>query len=505
MRISFSEYALPSTDVLVVFVLKGGELSPSAKKADRKSSGAIKRALAASRFEGNKGQLLEIMAPHRIGVERLILAGLGAVQDVNRLAVEAAAGAVVKRLMLSGAKTVTFACDTIRKSPVNATAIAAHAAYGAKLASYRFDKYKTKDQEKDNGEPSLGKANITVTGAAAARRAFASLDKIADGVFMTRDLVTEPGNVLFPQSFAKACRELEDLGVEVDVMNEARLRRLGMNALLGVSQGSSNEAQVVVMRWTGTGPRSKPIAFVGKGVTFDSGGISLKPAGGMEEMKWDMGGAGAVTGVMKALAGRKAKVNAVGVIGLVENMPSGSAQRPGDVVASMSGQTIEVINTDAEGRLVLADVLWYTKEHLKPQAIVDLATLTGAMIIALGHEHAGVFANDDQLAEQLLAAGQTEGEKLWRMPVDDAYDKDIQSAIADMKNTGAGRSAGSIAAAMFLKRFVGDLPWAHIDIAGVAWSSKERPTVPKGGTGFGVRLLDRLVQDHYEKGRRKAR
>jgi leucyl aminopeptidase len=278
------------------------------------------------------------------------------------------------------------------------------------------------------------------------------------------------------------------------------MRKLGMNALLGVGQGSDRESQLVVMRWNGLPAARKkpPVAFVGKGVTFDTGGISIKPAAGMEEMKWDMGGAGAVIGTMMALAGRKAKVNAVGVVGLVENMPSGTAQRPGDVVRSMSGQTIEVINTDAEGRLVLADALWYTHHRFKPQIMIDLATLTGAIMVALGQLHAGLFANNDQLAERLLAAGRAEGELLWRMPLAEGYDKIINSDIADMKNVG-NRYGGSITAAQFLQRFVDDTPWAHLDIAGMAWSDKDAPTVPKGATGYGIRVLSRLVQQHYEE------
>jgi leucyl aminopeptidase len=280
------------------------------------------------------------------------------------------------------------------------------------------------------------------------------------------------------------------------------MTRLGFGALLGVAQGSANEPRMVVMQWNGAGNgrkrgNSKPVAFIGKGVTFDTGGISIKPAGGMEEMKWDMAGAGTVVGLMAALAGRKAKVDAVGLVGLVENMPSGTAQRPGDVVKSYSGQTIEVINTDAEGRLVLADVIWYCQQKFDPRFMVDLATLTGAMVVALGHEYGGMFSNDDALAQKLSAAGQATGEKVWRFPLDEAYDQLIKSDIADMKNIG-GRPAGSISAAQFIKRFVNDKPWAHLDIAGMAWSHKDAPCVPKGATAFGVRLLDRLVAEHYE-------
>jgi len=320
---------------------------------------------------------------------------------------------------------------------------------------------------------------------------------VVEGVYLTRDVVTEPPNVLYPETLAARCKELEELGVVVEILNEKKMAKLGMGALLGVGQGSVRESFLVTMRWDG-GPKNKaPVAFVGKGVTFDTGGISLKPGPGMEEMKWDMGGSGTVLGLMKALAGRKAKVNAVGVVGLVENMPDGNAQRPGDVVTSMSGQTIEIHNTDAEGRLVLADALWYTQQEFKPQAMIDLATLTGAILIALGNEYAGLFSNDDTLSAQLISAGQASGEPVWRMPLGDAYDKLLNSDCADMKNIG-GRNAGSITAAQFLQRFVKDTTWAHLDIAGMAWSSKDRPTVPKGATGYGVRLLDRFVSDVYE-------
>jgi leucyl aminopeptidase len=328
------------------------------------------------------------------------------------------------------------------------------------------------------------------------------LDKVADGIFFTRDLVSEPPNVLYPETLARHARSLAKLGVKVEVLGIAQMKKLGMGALLGVGQGSVRESRLVVMRWDGGGRRgpgraSAPIAFIGKGVTFDTGGISIKPAANMGDMKWDMGGSAVVIGLMKALAGRKAKVNAVGVVGLVENMPDGNAQRPGDIVTSMSGQTIEVLNTDAEGRLVLADALWYCKERFKPKFMIDLATLTGAIIIALGHETAGMFSNNDVLAGRLAAAGKAVREPVWRLPLGEDYDKALKSTIADMRNIG-GRAAGSITAAQFLQRFVGKVPWVHLDIAGVAWSEKEAPTAPRGGTGFGVRLLDRLVADHYE-------
>ena len=394
---------------------------------------------------------------------------------------------------------MAVAVDPIKDAKPDAATMAAEMAYGAMLASYRFDKYRTK--EKETTKPSLKTITFHVGNFTAARKTYRGLGKILDGVFFTRDLVSEPANVIYPDSLAKQARSLEKLGVKVEVMGESRLKSLGAGALLAVGQGSARESKMVIMRWMGA-PKSKgkaaaPIAFIGKGVTFDSGGISIKPSAGMEDMKWDMGGAGVVIGLMRALAGRKAKVDVIGAVGLVENMPSSTAQRPGDVVTSMSGQTIEVVNTDAEGRLVLGDVLWYCKERFKPKMMINLATLTGAIIVALGNEQAGLFSNNDRLAQYITEAGKAVGEPVWRMPLGDAYDKMINSDIADIKNVG-GRGGGSITAAQFLKRFVDKTPWAHIDIAGVTWSKKDMPTVPKGGTGFGVRLLDALVAKRYE-------
>jgi leucyl aminopeptidase len=389
--------------------------------------------------------------------------------------------------------------DTIKEAGISPAEFAANAAYGALLRSYRFDKYKTK--QKDEDKPKLGTVCMMTSDAAKARKAFGPMSKIAEGVFFTRDLVSEPANILYPISFAARAKALAKLSVKLQVLDQKQMEKLGMGALLGVAQGSANAPRIVAMRWDGApGAKNKaPIAFVGKGVTFDTGGISIKHAGGMEDMKWDMAGAGVVAGLMHALAARKAKVNAVGVIGLVENMPSSTAQRPGDVVTTMSGQTIEVINTDAEGRLVLADALWWCQKTHKPHTMIDLATLTGAIIVSLGHHHAGIFANDDKLAEQLSAAGKATGEAVWRLPLGDAYDRQVRSNIADMKNVG-GRDAGSITAAQILQRFVQEgVAWAHIDIAGVAWSNSDTSTVPKGGTAFGVRLLDRLVADNYEQ------
>jgi leucyl aminopeptidase len=316
-------------------------------------------------------------------------------------------------------------------------------------------------------------------------------------VLLTLDLVNEQSNFLYPEEFAKRAKALTKVGVKVEVLGEAQMKKLGMGSLLGVGQGSTRESQLVVMRWSGGKAGDKPVAFVGKGVCFDTGGISLKPPAGMEDMKGDMGGAACVTGLLYALAARKARVNAVGVIGVVENMPDGNAQRPGDIVTSMSGQTIEVINTDAEGRLVLADALWYTAKRFQPKFMIDLATLTGAIMIALGKEYAGLFSNDDTLSKQLATAGEAENEKVWRMPMGPTYDKQINSQFADMKNTG-GREAGSITAAQFLKRFVATSKWAHLDIAGTAMASPQSAINHSWGSGWGVRLLNRLVSDNYE-------
>ena len=427
----------------------------------------------------------------------MLLVGLGKAEAVDAAAAQAFGGTVVAQLAGAGDSLATVLVDEIAGAGVSAAEFAANAALGAQLRGYRFDKYLTREKKED--KPSLKKVALALDGHSAAKDAFASLAKVADGVLFARDVVSEPANVINPETLAEQARKLAEVGVDVEVLGEKQMRKLGMGALLGVGQGSAKESQLVIMRWMGAkNEDAAPVAFVGKGVTFDSGGISIKPGHGMEEMKWDMAGAAAVIGVMRALAGRQAAVNAVGVVGLVENMPSGTAQRPGDVVTSMSGQTIEVINTDAEGRLVLADALWYTNDRFKPCAIVDLATLTGAIVISLGNEYAGLFASDDSLAERIAAAGKAVGEPVWRLPMGDAYDKQLKSEIADMKNVG-GREGGSITAAQFLKRFVGDVPWAHVDIAGMAWTKKDLPVCPKGATGFGTRLLDRLVADYFEE------
>ena len=488
MKINFAESAMPKTGAVVVGVHEKGNLGASARLLDGVAKGALRRAVQNSKFLGKSGEMLSVIAPAGMSLTRVTLAGLG--KRVDELESQNLGGRLAAYLEQAGEEIAAVLVDDSDGSPS-----APDIALGARLRSYRFDKYRAKERKEK--KPRLMTLTVHVKGATQARRAFASLDKVAEGVALTRDLVSEPPNVLFPKSFAAEVRKLNRLGIKVDILGERKMRELHMRTLLAVGQGSEHESQLAVMHWNGA-PKSKtPIAFVGKGVCFDSGGLSLKPAGAMEQMKWDMGGAGVVTGLMKALAGRKAKVNAVGVIGLVENMPSGGAVRPGDVITSMSGQTIEVLNTDAEGRLVLADALWYTQARFKPKFMVDLATLTGAMIVSLGHEFAGVFSNNDDLAGNLIAAGTATGERLWRLPLDKAYDKKLDCDIADMKNID-GRDAGSITAAQFLQRFVNDVPWAHLDIAGVTWSSKNAPTVPRGGTGFGVRLLDRMVRDNYE-------
>jgi leucyl aminopeptidase len=494
MKIAFSEIAVPRTGALVVGVLEDRVLTRSGAALDKRSGGALGRAMKSSRFTGAKGQFLELLQPAGLRLGRILLAGLGKVAEIDDLRMQALGGSAVARLNRGGEKTAFIAVDGVRGMKIKAPAAAAHVAFGARLGSYRFDRYRTK--QKADKKPTLSALTVMVKDLSGARQAHRPLAKLAEGVAFTRDLVSEPANVIYPASLAAQARTLKKLGVSVEVLGEARMRKLGMGALLGVAQGSANPPQLVVMRWSGG--RGRPVAFVGKGVTFDSGGISIKPSGGMEDMKWDMGGAGVVIGLMRALAGRKAKLNAVGVVGLVENLPSATAQRPGDVVTTMSGQTIEVINTDAEGRLVLADALYYTQTRFKPKAMIDLATLTGAIIVALGHQHAGILSNDDDLADAIAAAGTAVGERVWRLPLDASYDDDIKSDIADMHNVGRGRSAGSIAGAKLLEQFVGKVPWAHLDIAGVTWSKAAKPTVPKGGTGFGVRLLDRLVADRFE-------
>jgi leucyl aminopeptidase len=453
--------------------------------------------MAANKFSGKADETLTIVAPGGVDLNHILLIGLGKPDQITDITVQDAGGAIVAALGKNAAE-VSVLVEDLPGSNLAPSQIAAEIAFGALLRSYRFDKYRTK--EKPESKPALQTVSLLTSDPAAAEKIFEQREAVAGGIFLTRDVVSEPANIIYPRTFADRCRELTELGVEVQVLDQEQMAKLGMGAILGVAQGSVQEPYLVVMKYDGDPGASdtRPVAFVGKGVTFDTGGISIKPAAGMEDMKWDMGGAGVVLGLMKGLAARKAKVNAIGVVGLVENMPSGNAQRPGDIVTSMSGQTIEVLNTDAEGRLVLADALWFTQDTFKPRAMIDLATLTGAIIVALGSEHAGLFSNNDELSEQLTAAGRKVGEKLWRLPMNDAYDKAINSDAADVKNIAGNRDAGSIIGAQFLQRFVNNVPWAHLDIAGVTWAKKDSGTVPKGSTAFGVRLLDRYVADVFE-------
>ena len=451
----------------------------------------VSRAAAAERFKGKAHSGLTVLAPAGAGYERLIVIGIGPDSERDGLDFAKLGGVVAGRLGHGRPADVLL---SLPGAPISAAAVA-DVVLGMRLRAYRFDAYKTKTKKEDEAEPL--RATVHVADPSAVKKAVKRAEAVAEGVLNARDLVNEPPNVLYPEAFAERAAKLEKLGVEIEILDEKQLGRIGMRALLGVGQGSRRESRVVVMRWNGAKSSEQPVAFVGKGVTFDTGGISLKPGAGMEDMKGDMAGAACVTGLMQALAGRKAKVNAIGVIGLVENMPDGNAQRPGDIVTSLSGQTIEIINTDAEGRLVLADVLWYTQERFKPRFMINLATLTGAILVALAQEHAGLFSNSDELCAGLDAAGRATGETVWRMPLGKAYDKMIDSKFADMKNS-AGRYGGSITAAQFLQRHVNDTPWAHLDIAGTGMGAKDSEINRSWGPGWGVRLLDRLVADHYE-------
>lgn len=484
MDVRFSAFGKTKDGVLVVGATQGAKLLPQAAAADRASRGALSAAAKRSRFTGAKGQVLDVVGAKG----RIAVVGLGKADVIDALVGEAVGGAVAARYLTSGESRLIFALDVSLE-------VATQAALAAVLRSYRFDKYRTK--LKADQKPSLKTIELQSKDPAQAKQLWKACEAAIAGVIFTRDLVTEPANVIYPESFVERCKDMEDLGVTVEVLGEKEMTKLGMGSLLGVGQGSAKESQLLVLQWKGGGDEA-PIALVGKGVTFDTGGISLKPGDGMWDMKWDMGGAGAVAGAMRALATRKAKANVVGIMGLVENMPDGDAQRPGDVVTSMSGQTIEVWNTDAEGRLVLADALWYTQDRFKPRYIVDLATLTGAIMISLGLDHGGLFSNDDELSASLLAAGTAVGEPLWRMPLVESLDRAIDSACADMKNITGNRYGGSISAAMFLQRFVNGAKWAHLDIAGVAWSGKAKTTHGEGATGFGVRLLDRFIKDVAE-------
>jgi leucyl aminopeptidase len=488
MQISFAE-TRPTGDYALVLPVAGKD------RASLASLGAAQQTVGAAldrqRFEGEGSNVSEQFAEEGGAVRRILIVGLGAGTAAGDAA-EKLGGTAAARLLTSGEKKAVIDVSALG---YDADA-AARVGLAAALRSWRYDRYRTK--LKDNQKPTLDEIVIVGGGQGADQRYRSRWAPVVEGVSLTRELVTEPANILYPETFVERVRtSLDGSGVEIEVLDRAQMQKLGMGALLGVAQGSAREARLMILKWNG-GNNGQPTAFVGKGVTFDTGGISIKPAAGMEAMKWDMGGAGAVAGAMKALGLRKAKANIVGICGLVENMPGGNAQRPGDVVTTMSGQTVEVINTDAEGRLVLSDAVCYVQRNFKPSTVIDLATLTGAILISLGHEWAGLFSNNDELASELLKAGSESGDKLWRMPLAESFDRLIDSPIADMKNVGP-REGGSITAAQFIQRFIeSGVKWAHVDMAGKAWADKPSSTYEKGATGFGVRLLDQYVADVLE-------
>jgi leucyl aminopeptidase len=493
LRFGFTPFARLQ-GVLVVFCGENLKFGPAARKALSPVGDLLRRTAAADRFTGKNGSAIEIVAPSGLDLPRLVVVGTGKEGESKSQDIVKLGGIAMGKIPTSAAEATIVA--EFASGPLKGDQIAA-LALGAQLRAYSFDRYKTKRKD-DEKRPDKVTVKFACANPAAAEKAWGRARAVADGVVLARDLINEPANVLYPAEFARRASGLAKLGVGVEVLDVAAMRKLGMGALLAVGQGSSHESKLVVMRWNGGKRGVAPLALIGKGVCFDTGGISIKPAAGMEDMKGDMAGAASVVGLIQALAARKAKVNVVGVIGLVENMPDGNAQRPGDIVKTMSGQTIEIINTDAEGRLVLAEMLYYVNKRFKPKFMITLATLTGAIIVALGQEYAGLFSNDDKLVERLTKTGEATGERVWRMPLGPEYDKMIDSKFADMKNTG-GRWAGSITAAQLLQRFVDKTPWAHLDIAGTALGSPQTDINKSWSSGWGVRLLDRLVADYYER------
>jgi leucyl aminopeptidase len=493
VKVGFVPFTAAPRGIVVVFCDDSLKFGPATRKALGAAVSLVKRAAETNQFKGKNAAALDILAPEGLKAKRLVVMGVGKLAELKNNDFLKLGGAAAGKLR-AGNETVTIFAElpTGAMKPDQAVAVAS----GILLRAYKFDRYKTKKKEGDEGALRAA-VSVAVGDVAAARKAFAPNAHIVDGVITARELVNEPPNVLFPVEFARRASQLRKLGVGVEVLDVKAMTKLGMGALLGVAQGSTQPGRTVIMRWDGGKRGDRPVAFVGKGVCFDTGGISIKPSGSMEDMKGDMGGAACVVGLMHALAARKAKLNVIGAIGLVENMPDGNAQRPGDIVTSMSGQTIEIINTDAEGRLVLADVLWYVAKKFKPKFMVDLATLTGAIMVALGTEYAGLFSNNDELAERLTKSGLATGERVWRMPLGPEYDKLIDSQFADVKNAG-NRNGGSITAAQFLQRFVDGTPWAHLDIAGTAMGAPKSEINQSWGSGYGVRLLERLVADYYE-------
>jgi leucyl aminopeptidase len=494
LKLEFAGLDTPPKGVLILFCEEGTKLGTWARRAIEPAGDVVRRAAAADGFKGKSGSVLEIVAPSGLDVPRLIVVGVGKARELKAQDFVKLGGTAMGRISGAASRATLFADLPGGAIKPQRTA---DIALGVKLRAYAFERYKTKRKD-DEQQAAEVRVTIAAGNVAGVKKAFAACRAVGEGVLMARDLVNEPANVLYPEEFARRAGSLKKMGVAVEVLDPAQMKKLGMNALLGVGQGSQHESRTVIMRWNGGKRGVAPVAFIGKGVCFDTGGISIKPAAGMEDMKGDMAGAACVVGLMHALAARKAKLNAVGAIGIVENMPGGRAQRPGDIVTTMSGQTIEIINTDAEGRLVLSDVLHYVNTRFKPKIMIDLATLTGAIIVALGQEYAGLFANDDKLAERLVQAGRETGERVWRMPLGPEYDKMIDSKFADMKNTG-GRHGGAITAAQLLARFVDKTPWAHLDIAGTGMGSPQTDINRSWGSGFGVRLLNELIAEHYEK------
>ncbi len=495
MKITFVNKA-PATKFLVAGCYEDKDFGSILSSLDKTANGAIKAAVANVDFKAKPEKMMRIPAVN--GLEgSLLLIGLGQAKDHTSLVLEKLGAKLIPGLNCLSVKTAAIDFSDIEPTKtLSVPEMIAYVASGAFIRSWKFDKYKTK-REKDE-IPVLGELVFITPDVVASQKEFDELLAVAEGNHLTRLVVSEPPNVIYPESMANHAMELSKIGVKVEVLGEKEMEKLGFGALLGVGQGSIRESKLVVMQWLGGASGQKPIAVVGKGVTFDTGGINIKPSNGMEDMKYDMAGSGVVLGLMKSLALRKAKVNVVGVMALAENMPSGSAQRPSDVVTSLSGQTIEILNTDAEGRLVLADALWYTQDKYKPEYIIDLATLTGAITVALGYEYSGLFSNNDKLSDMLTMAGTEVGEPMWRLPMGKTYDKDIDSEVADVKNVGSGRGAGSITAAQFLERFVNKTPWAHLDIAGMAWDKKDKPLTGKGATGYGVRLLNEFLKANFE-------
>jgi leucyl aminopeptidase len=505
ISIRFSKKTPASADTIILLVFKSKTLSVTAESITPEQKKFITSALAKNpTFTAACGQTLTLTLAGSATAARYVMLGLGEASAFSALKAEEAGGKLYAALKGGSAKSLAIVLDkSLSQKTINTATLAAHLACGFNLRSYTFDHYKSKKNKNPEAVKPPSSLDLVLSDQTAAQKIYGSLEAQIKGVFSARDLVNEPPNILYPESYAKRiAAELKPLGVQVDIFDEKRLEKLGMGGILGVGQGSDKPPRVVIMRWNGGTKKTKsaPIALVGKGMTFDSGGISIKPAAGMDEMKMDMGGSAAVVGTLKALALRKAKVNVVGIVGLAENMPSGTAYRPADILTMYSGKTVEVLNTDAEGRLVLGDCLSYVQEIYKPQIIIDLATLTGAIMVALGHEYCGTFVNNNDLWAKLEKSSQNTDEKLWRMPLDEAWRKDIEANFADIQNIGksTGR-AGACTAAAFLEHFIeNNTPWAHLDIAGTAWRNADKPTVPKFGSGFGVRLLCDLIAQNYE-------